>query len=1033
MTITELSIKRPLLITVAFLALILFGIISYLGLNYDLLPKFEVGVISVTTPYPGASPEDVESNLTKPIEDAVSTIEGLDIITSKSMENASSVILQLKSGVNDIIAQQDVERKINQIKSTLPTGAYDPVVNRFSSDQFPVLNLTVSAKISEAELYTLIEKNILPELTNVNGVGQISLIGGEPREIEVALDNGKLNANRISAAQVYQLLSDNSTAFPAGDITSDEQKMLIRLDAGFSDVETIGDVVLRQNANGSRLLLKEVAIVNDGIAATVTINRINGKQGIGLQVYKTNDANSVDVSKGVQLRLQEIREEYASRGFDYEIASDQSVYTLTAANAVVEDLMLAVLIVGFVMLMFLHSLRSSLFVLVAIPSAMIPTFICMAIFGFSLNMMTLMALSMVVGILVDDSIVVLENIYRHFEMGKSKVQAAIDGRSEIGFTAIAITLVDIVVFLPMAFTGGLIGNIVRQFALVVVFSTLMSLMVSFTLTPLLASRFGKLEQPNRESLWGKISLGFESFLDSIKDLYSELLGWSLGHKRYILALVVLLIAGSVALIPAGFIGSSFLGTGDRGQLSIKLEMSPDLPLHQTNLLVKRAESIVLQHPEVENVYTLVGTQTGVAGSVSNSNIAEMNVTLSDKRMRKITTDNFGVLARNEIEKIPGIQAAVLPVTITGSTNSAIQIVISSPEIDSVNKAAGLIRQIVMNTPGTDYVRLSTKTPKKQVRISPNRQKTAEAGFTIKEVASAVNLAFSGNDKLNLKEGGEDYSINIVLGNSDKQKLADVNNLTLINRLGKPVQLSQVARVEEVLVPSVLERNNRLSSITITSSAVGRPSGTIVEDIKKSLSETKLPASTNVEYRGDSKNQKEAFSSLAFALIIAIILVYLIMVALYESLIYPFVVIFSVPVATIGALLAIALTMNQLTIFTIVGIIMLLGLVTKNGILIVDFANHLKEKGVPVVEALMEAGKERLRPIMMTTFAMILGMLPLALSKSPGSEFKNGMAWVLIGGLTSSFLFTLILVPIVYLIVEQIKDRFASRGTRHQKG
>jgi HAE1 family hydrophobic/amphiphilic exporter-1 len=339
----------------------------------------------------------------------------------------------------------------------------------------------------------------------------------------------------------------------------------------------------------------------------------------------------------------------------------------------------------------------------------------------------------------------------------------------------------------------------------------------------------------------------------------------------------------------------------------------------------------------------------------------------------------------------------------------------------------------MNTPGTDYVRLSTKTPKKQVRFSPNRQKTAVAGFTIKEVACAVNLAFSGNDKLNLKEGGEDYSINIVLGNSDKQKLADVNNLTLINRLGKPVQLSQVARVEEVLVPSVLERNNRLSSITITSSAVGRPSGTIVEDIKKRLSETKLPASTNVEYRGDSKNQKEAFSSLAFALIIAIILVYLIMVALYESLIYPFVVIFSVPVATIGALLAIALTMNQLTIFTIVGIIMLLGLVTKNGILIVDFANHLKEKGVPVVEALMEAGKERLRPIMMTTFAMILGMLPLALSKSPGSEFKNGMAWVLIGGLTSSFLFTLILVPSVYLIVEQIKVWVTLRGTRHQKG
>jgi HAE1 family hydrophobic/amphiphilic exporter-1 len=359
-------------------------------------------------------------------------------------------------------------------------------------------------------------------------------------------------------------------------------------------------------------------------------------------------------------------------------------------------------------------------------------------------------------------------------------------------------------------------------------------------------------------------------------------------------------------------------------------------------------------------------------------------------------------------------------------------VVSSPEIDSVTKAADLIRQIVVNTPGTDYVRLSTKTPKKQVRILPDRQKIAEAGFTIREVSSAVNLAFSGNDNLNLKDRGEDYGINIVLGNPDKQSLADVSNFTLINRSGKVIQLAQVAKVEEVLVPLVLERNNRLSSITITSSAVGRPSGTIVVDIKQSMSGIRLPASVNVEYRGDSKNQKEAFASLAFALVIAIILVYLIMVALYESLIYPFVVIFSVPVATIGALLAIALTMNQLTIFTIVGIIMLLGLVTKNGILIVDFTNHLKEKGVPVVQALMEAGKERLRPIMMTTFAMILGMLPLALSQSPGSEFKNGMAWVLIGGLTSSFLFTLILVPTVYLIVEQVKRRVSSRRQANRK-
>lgn len=1023
MSITELSIKRPLLITIVFLALILFGVISYFNLNYELLPNFDAGVISVNTTYPGASAEDIKNDITKPIEDAVSTIEGIDIITSKSMENASSIIIRLKPGVDDVIAQQDVERSINRIKSTLPANANDPVVSRFSTEQYPVLNLSVSAKTSDATLYQLLQDNILPELSNVDGVGQVSLIGGDPREIQVHLNNDALNAYHLSAGQVYQILSANAASLPGGSIKTSRRQLSITVDADLTKAQTIRNMVLRSNPDGSRVLLKDVASVTDGQAEITTLNRMNGKEGIGLQIYKTNDANSINVSRGVKEKLEEIKKEYASYGFDYQIASDQSIYTLASAHAVVDDLMMAVLIVGLVMLVFLHSVRSSMFVLVAIPSAMIPTFILMELFGFSLNLMTLTALSLVVGILVDDSIVILENIFRHLEMGKNRRQAALDGRSEIGFTAVAITMVDLVVFLPMALTGGLIGNIVREFALVVVFSTLMSLFVSFTLTPMLASRFGKLTHPDMPGFWGKINSGFERILTHVKDFYAGILKWTLRHKRYLVMLVVLLITGSVSLVPAGFIGASFIGNSDRGELSLKLETSPDMPLYQTNLMVKRAEAIIMQHPEVINEYTLVGTQTGVMGNVSSSNLAEIDVSLVDKTKRNISTDEFGVMLRNELDKIPGLQVTVIPVNITGSSNSPIQIVVKGANIDSVSIAANLIKGVMQRTPGTDYIRFSTKTPSRQIRIIPDRQQMASMGFTVQDIATAVNLAFSGNDKTQLKESNDDYGINLQLSPSDRQDANDVEHLMLVNKSGASVMLSQVARVEEVVSPTVLERTDRLPSITITSSAVGRPSGTIVQDIQNNLKSVSLPSDVSIVYQGDVKNQKDAFRSLGFALIIAIILVYMIMAALYESLVYPFVVIFSVPVATIGAFLALAMTMNQLTILTITGMIMLLGLVTKNGILIVDFANHLKEKGIPVVDALIEAGKERFRPIIMTTFAMILGMMPLAFSRSPGSEIKSGMAWVLIGGLTSSFLFTLLLVPSVYLIVEEIKLRF----------
>ena len=1021
MSITELSIKRPLLITVIFVTLILFGWISYKQLDYNLLPKFEANVVSVQTTYRGASSDEIQNSVTKPVEEVVSTIEGVNSVSATSQEGVSVVTIELKSGFDMNKAQRDAERKINEIKAKLPLNADEPLVRKFSTDEMPILRISATSKLSDPQLYDLVDNKIKPLLQNVSGVGQVTLIGGNEREIQVTLDNDKLQAYGISSNQVNQIISNSNTSYPAGSVESSSSRFSIRLDAKTSKVEDMRNLIVRENADGSRILLKDVAMITDTQTEPSTINRINGKSGIGIQINKQADANAVDVSQDVKAKLESIKTQYAKQGFNYVVAADQSIYTLASADAVVHDLFLAILIVGGVMLLFLHSLRSSLFVLVAIPSAMIPTFAAMYFFGFSLNLMTLMGLSLVVGILVDDSIVVLENIYRHMEMGKDKVKASLEGRNEIGFTAMAITLVDVVVFVPLSFAGGLIGNILREFALVVVFSTLMSLFVSFTLTPLLASKWGKLEVLTKNTLWGRLNISFENFLDQLKEGYGHVLVWSLSHKRWVLGGVFVLMIGSFTLLGKGFIGSSFSSNGDRGEFTIQLETSVQTPLYQTNQGVKEVERLLLSKPEVVKVFTNVGMQSGTSGgSSSTSNVAELSVTLVDKEERSISTEDFGTKIRNEAAKIPGVKVSILPTTIAGTTSLPIQIAVKGTDMDSIWKGARLVRDVVIATAGTDYVEFSTKNPKSEISIDLNRERISQYGLTIPDVGNAVQLAFRGDNQTKYKENGEEYPINLTLEKSDRMNIESVRKLTIKNNKGAIVRLDQIAEVKETLGQAVLERTDKLNTIKVTSAAVGRPSGTIVADIQNKLERVAMPQGVTIDYLGDAKNQKEAFGSLGFAMLLGILLVYLIMVALYESVVYPFVVLFSIPVAIIGALLALALTMESLTIFAIVGLIMLLGLVAKNGILIVDFTNQLRSEGLSVKEALVEAGKERLRPILMTTIAMIVGMLPIALAHGAGAEVKNGMAWVIIGGLTSSLLLTLVLVPSMYMIIEKMR-------------
>jgi HAE1 family hydrophobic/amphiphilic exporter-1 len=1026
MSVSEIAVKRPLLVLTIFTVLILFGALSYQQLSYNLLPKFEANVISVVTTYRGASADEVETNVTKRIEEALSALEGLDRMTSTSQEGASSVIIQLKNGVNTTLAQQDAQRKIEQIINLLPDQADRPILNKFSTDEIPVLRMGVTANMSPTALYDLIDKDIKPQLSNVAGVGQVNIIGGNERQIQVNVNTEKLRGYGISIGQVSQAINAANASYPAGQLETRQSQYSIRFDASVQTVNRLRDLIVARRTDGSQVLLRDVAEVVDATTKPTAINHINARPSIGLQIQKQSDANAVSVSQGAQVKIKQLEKQYSNVGLKFNIASDQSIYTLASAHAVVEDMGLAVLIVSLVMLLFLHSGRSALFVLVALPSSMIPTFALMYIMGFSLNLMTLMALSLVVGILVDDSIVVLENINRHLEMGKDKRQAALDGRSEIGFTALAITLVDVVVFVPLAMTGGLIGNILREFALVVVFSTLMSLLVSFTLTPLLASRFGKIEVLKPGTLWGNLNLGFERFLDGLTRFYGRVLVWALGHKRYIFLAVIALLVGSIALVPAGFIGGAFMPQSDQGEMSVQVELAPTASIYQTNSVAQRAEQIIMKHPEVTNVFTNVGYSSNGIATASNSNLADINVKLNDKKQRKLSTEAFGQVLKQEIGQIPGVKVTVSPVGIVGASQAPIMIAVKGTKLEDIRKAAALVKQVTASVPGTQDVKYSVKDPKPEVTVNLNRERMAQLGISASDVGIALQNAFRGNDLSKFKQNGNEYDILVSLDQFDRTQASDVSRLTFVSNQGKTFELSQFATVQEQVGESVLERIDRLSSITINAQVVGRPVGTVGADIQAKMAQQKLPEGVTIQYLGQLQQQSDAFGSLGLALMIAILLVYFIMVALYESVVYPFVVLFSIPVALVGALLALALTMESLTVFSIVGMIMLLGLVAKNAILIVDFANQLKAEGHDVVDALIEAGKERLRPILMTTLAMILGMLPIALASGAGAETKNGMAWVIIGGLTSSLILTLLVVPSMYLVVDRLIARFTRK-------
>lgn len=1022
MNIIKMSIVRPTVVVVTFILLTFFGIYSLTEMNRELMPDISMDVISVNTIYPGAGANEVENSVTKKIEDAVSSLEGIDKITSTSMENFSIVAIWLKSGTDLSKALQNAQRKINAIRSELPEGVKEPSVNDYGVTDVPVMTIGVVSNMEETVFYDLVNDEIKPAIERIQGVARVTLIGGQEREIQVNINEERLTAYGLSIPEVSNILIHSNLNFPAGKIKNNNEQVQIRLQGKYGSLTDIENIVLKYLPDGSVVKVKNIADVFDGNKETETLGRVNGTPSIGITVQRSSDANTVEISKTIREILETLEQRYESSGLDFVVAADNAEFTLEASNSVLIDLIVAVILVAVTMLLFLYSVRNSVIVSIAIPLSLISSFTVMYLLGFSLNLMSLLAVTLVVGILVDDAIVVIENIHRHMEMGKNRVQAAYDGLREISGTIVSITLVLVVVFIPISLTQGMVSAIFRQFALTIAIAVLFSLLVSFTVVPLLYSRFGKTDEFSRQSIIGKGIHAFERMIDRIAAWFSNLLGWALSHKLIVLGVTFMMLAGSVSLMMFGFIGSDFAPQGDQGQFVIKLELPRDAVIEQTNQVAYDAENLLRSSPLVETVFTTVGAEEN---GQPQARLADLRVKMVPHNRRGITSADFSREVKLQLQRsIPGVKMRVATTDLMGNIDDApIQYYITGQNMDSIRVAAGIVLENIKSVKGMIDPRISAEEGNPEISIIPDREKTASMGIPFESLGMALNNAFSGNTDAKFRQDDNEYDINIRLDRFDRQSIENIENLSLVNVAGEVIKLKQIAKIEETDAPTILERRNRAPCVTLSSQSGGLPIGDIGKEVDKVISGLSLPEGIAVIPGGELEIQSDSFGTMGMALIISILLVYLIMVLLYNNYMYPFVILISIPLAMIGAFLALALTMNTLNLFTILGLLALIGLVAKNAILLVDFTNQLKNTGVELRKALIEATHKRFRPILMTTAAIVIGMLPIALATGAGSEWKNGLAWVMIGGLISSMFLTLIIVPVVYYIADRILGKF----------
>ncbi len=1027
MNITKFSIQRPIGICMVVAFFVVLGLYSYWRIGVELLPEINTPYVSINVKYAGASAESVEQEVIKPLEDALSSVSGVKRMTSTANAEKASILLEMELSTNADYAAIDASKKVNAIRQKLPDDIDEPVVSKWDMNTSPILEIAVLAPTPLGEIYTKTENTFVDRIQQVDGVADVELNGGRDREIAIEVNKDKLAFYRLSLEQVTNLLKSENKLLPAGTIYTDVQQSDVRLLAQYQSKEEITRLKLK-NLDGVEIPLTAFATIKEQDARVARYARVNGEDAVTLTIYKNSDANVVATADGVLEKIKDIELDYPQYRFVTVVNSGK--YVKESLHNTLGTLFEGLLTTSLVLYFFLRGWRSMVAVMIAIPTSLISTFFMMYIAGFTFNMMSLMGMALCIGILVDDSIVVLENIHRHMMMGKKAEVAAEEGRTEIGMAAVAITLCDIVVFMPIAFMSGFTGRFFCQFGMTIVFATLFSLFVSFTLTPMLSAKFFSkgLKTPK-----GKIWIKIDAVEKKAAERYEEILTHCLAKPKKILGSMFLLFVLTVSFVPLGWIGMEYMPKTDEGSFTVSVQMPVGQTIDQTDAVIRELEKYVKEIPEVSYYLSGVGRHFSNSGSIS--------VTLCDRseRSRDIweITEEVRKFAKKNIltaqsVRVNETQSSVAGVSGGGGlgmgkkpVKSALELELKGTDNEALVAASYDIQDLLKQVDGVKDISSSYSEGMPEVQLEINRDKLNFYHITVNDITNAFSAAIAGkkagdfvNNPFN---DGQDMSIKVRFEGSDGYKVSDIGKIPILanNRI---VFLGDVVNIKEGVGPVTIRRVDRERSINIQANLTDRPLVEVMQEVKALLNKKDLGNQVHYRFTGQADSINEAFIEILQALGLALILVYMILAFLYESLLTPFIRMFSLPLGMIGSLLFLLMMNQTINIYSLIGILVMDGLVAKNGTLLLDYAITLKENGKSAYEAIIEAGKIRMKPIFMTTLTMVVGMLPTALAMTEGSETRVSMAWVIIGGLLSSTIFTLIVIPIIFVFFDRYPVR-----------
>ena len=1029
MWLADTSIKRPVFATMFIMALVILGLVSYPEIGVDLFPRVEFPIVNITTTLKGASPEIMDIDVTDKIEESINTINGVKTITSTSAEGVSRIVVEFVLERDIDLAVQDVREKVSLIRSKLPTDILEPIIQKVDPDANPVYYIALTGQKSIRDLSTYADEVLKDQLQRINGVGALRFIGLQLRQVRVWLDADKLRAFQVAPNDVMTALMRENIEIPGGRIEAETKEYTVKVKGEFPSVQEFNELIVSWY-RGSPVRLRDIGRVDDGMEERRSIVRFNGLPAVSIGIQKQSGTNTVEVINRVKSEIERIKQTLPP-GMVIHSSLDQSTFINRSIREVQNHLIIGGILAVVAVFLFLRNIRTTLISAVALPISVIATFTLIRAFDFTFNNMTMLALSLSVGILIDDAIIVIENIYRHIEDGMAPREAASFATSEIGLAVMATTLAIVAIFLPVAFMKGIIGRFFMSFALTVVFAVMVSLLVSFTLTPMMASIYLKMHSKHQERaqrkkgrlnvVLNRIGEQIEDYYKHLERRYRDMLVFGLRYRKSVLVGALIVFIASMYMTK--FMGKEFVPPEDQGNFLVRLEAPIDYSVAQTDLLFRQAEQIVRETPEIVRVMYAQGLGPGGSGQ---ANKGTMIVGLKRKDQRERSQEEIKAELRRKINQIPGIKGTAEDISLIGGgiRNVPIQYIVRGPDLSYLTEYMKKIVAEFVKLPGIVDVDTSLEAGKPELRVTIDRDKAADLGVSVASIAEAVNVMISGEvdiTKYKDEAKGRRYDVRVRLYPQDRTSPEDIGQIYVRAKDGRLVELANVIKIQEGGAPSTIYRVDRQRALIMYAGLEKKPLGQTMDELNDIAAKI-LPADYTAKYKGAADTMKESFAYLIFALFLGVVLAYMVLAAQFESFMQPIIVLLSMPLSFIGAFGALILTGKTISIFSMIGLILLMGLVKKNAILLVDYTNTLRERGLSRRDAILEAGPVRLRPILMTTFAMVFGMLPVAAGLGEGAETRSPMGVAVIGGLLTSLFLTLIVVPAAYDLFEEWQEK-----------